>query len=472
MPKPAPASLKIVNPADGRVFASLPCDDRAAVRDKYRAARTAQTAWAGQPLAERLAVIARFRALLVRDAEELARLLTREMGKPIAQSRNELKGVLGRIDFFLAEAPGVLAAEDVHREKDASGGSLVERITQEPLGVIANISAWNYPYFVGGNVFLPALLAGNAVLYKPSEFTTLTGRAIAERLDESGLPRDVFIPLVGGGAVGAELLRQPVDGVFFTGSVATGKKIARAMASRMVKVQLELGGKDPTYVCDDVADVAQAAASLADGAFYNTGQSCCSVERIYVQEGAFESFVKAFVQAVKGFKLGDPTRERTYLGPLARAAQLEVLEAQVADAQRKGARVLTGGRRVKRKGNYFEPTVLVDVDHTMAVMRDESFGPIIGIMSVPGDEAAIALMNDTEFGLTAGVYSSDRARAEKILARVKSGSAYWNCCDRVSPRLPWSGYGNSGMGLTLSRAGIATFTRPRGWHLKERSGSM
>jgi acyl-CoA reductase-like NAD-dependent aldehyde dehydrogenase len=340
-----------------------------------------------------------------------------------------------------------------------------EAVSYEPLGVVANISAWNYPYFVGSNVFVPALLAGNTVLYKPSEFAAMTGLAIAKMLHESGVPDDVFIPVIGAGETGAVLLKQPVDGVFFTGSYATGRKIARSVAGRMIKLQLELGGKDPVYVCEDV-DVAKAAAGIADGAFYNTGQSCCSVERIYVAETVFDAFVKAFVAEVKGFKVGDPEAAGSYIGPLTRAPQLKVLEAQVKDAKAKGAKVLTGGARIKGRGNWFQPTVLVNVNHGMAVMRDETFGPVIGIMPVASDAEAVALMNDTDYGLTAGVYTPDRRRAQKLLAQVASGSVYWNCCDRVSPRLPWSGVGHSGVGLTLSTQGIETFTRPKAWHLR------
>ena len=301
------------------------------------------------------------------------------------------------------------------------------------------------------------------MLYKPSEFATLTGLAIAKMLHDSGVPDDAFIALVGGGEVGAALIRQPVDGVFFTGSYATGRRIAQAVAGRMIKLQLELGGKDPVYVCEDV-DVARAAAGIADGAFYNTGQSCCSVERIYVHEKIFKPFVDAFVAEVKGYRAGDPFDEKTYLAPLARAAQVKVLEAQVRDATKKGATILAGGKR--GKGSRFDATVLVDVDHTMTVMREESFGPVIGLMRVKGDADAVKLMNDTDYGLTAGVYTADRKRARRILAQVASGSVYWNCCDRVSPRLPWSGVGHSGVGLTLSTYGIETFTRPKAWHMR------
>jgi acyl-CoA reductase-like NAD-dependent aldehyde dehydrogenase len=452
--------LKVTNPATGGTIAELATDTPHSVAVKCSAARAAQASWAARPLEQRLACIRRFREGIVSHLDRLAAILTSEVGKPIRQSRNELNGLLGRIDFFLDAAADTLAPRTVF---DADG--MHERITHEPLGVVANISAWNYPYFVGANVFVPALLAGNSVLYKPSEYAMLTGLEIGNLLHSAGVPQDVFQVIVGAGEAGAALLTQPVDGVFFTGSYATGARIAQAVGPRMIRLQLELGGKDPTYVCDDV-EVAAAAASLADGAMYNTGQSCCSVERIYVHEKVHDAFVEAFVREVKGFRIGDPTDESSYIGPLTRAAQLDVLEAQVADARAKGARLLTGGRRLGPPGQWFEPTVFGQVNHTMALMREESFGPVIGIQKVAGDDEAVRLMNDTEYGLTAGVYSKDRVRAERILAQVDAGSVYWNCCDRVSPRLPWSGVKHSGIGLTLSTYGIETFTRPKGWHLR------
>jgi len=454
--------MKIVNPATGSVIADLPEDSPAAVRKKYARARAVQPGWAATPIRKRISAIAAFRERVTSMHETLARTLTQEMGKPIRQSRNELKGLLPRLDFFIAEAERSLQEEKVYADDKQK---LEERISHEPLGVIANISAWNYPYFVGSNVFVPALLAGNAVLYKPSEYATLTGLHIEKMLHEAGVPQDAFIAVVGGGAAGASLLRQPVDGVFFTGSYATGAKIGAAAVRKMIKVQLELGGKDPVYVCDDV-DVGAAAEAVADGAFYNTGQSCCSVERIYVHEKIHDAFVAAFVADVKGFKIGDPTDEATYIGAITRKPQLEVLAKQVADAKKKGAKLLAGGKAIKRKGNWFEPTVFSKVDHRMALMKDESFGPIIGIQKVKDDAEAVRLMNDTEYGLTAGVYTPDEKRARTILSQINAGSAYWNCCDRVSPRLPWSGVGHSGIGLTLSTYGIQAFTRPKAWHLR------
>jgi len=454
--------MKIHNPANGNVIGDVEADTSAKVRAKYARARAAQPAWAELPIKKRLATIAAFRERLAAMQDTLAGTLTAEVGKPIRQSRNELSGLAGRLDFFLAESQRTLRSETVLADVD---NKLEERITHEPLGVVANISAWNYPYFVGSNVFVPALIAGNAVLYKPSEYATLTGLHIAQMLHESGVPEDVFVPVIGDGTTGSALLRQPVDGVFFTGSYETGRRVAASAGRRMIKVQLELGGKDPIYVCDDV-DVKAAAAAVADGAFYNNGQSCCAVERIYVADAIHDEFVDAFVDEVRGFPVGEPTDEATYIGPLTRRAQIAVLKRQVADARKLGGKVLTGGEPIDGRGNWFQPTVVVNADHRMSLMRDESFGPVIGIQRVSGDDEAVALMNDTPFGLTAGVYTRAEKRAKRILARVHAGTVYWNCCDRVSPRLPWSGLGHSGLGLTLSTYGIRTFTRPKAWHLR------
>lgn len=453
-------SLRIENPATGALVRELHTDDEASVTAKVARARAAQPAWASTPLEVRLACLRKFREALDTELERLARTLTSETGKPVSQAKGEIRGLGGRVDYFLEKVPAMLATDVVHAE-----AGLEERITLEPLGVIGNISAWNYPYFVGGNVFVPALLTGNAVVYKPSEFSTLTGLAIAELLHGAGIPADVFVTVVGAADVGKALLGTTLDGVFFTGSYATGARIAEAARTRMIPVGLELGGKDPAYVTDDV-DPKAAAASLADGAFYNAGQSCCAVERIYVHEKVYDAFVSAFVTEVKGFVVGDPEDEKTYLGPLTRKAQLDVLDAQIADAKNKGATVLLGGARREGVGSWFSPTVLVNVSHDMDVMREESFGPLIGIQKVSGDDEAAALMNDTEYGLTAGVFSRDVARAERILRGVSAGSAYINCCDRVSPRLPWSGRGHSGLGSTLGALGVQAFVRPKAWHVR------
>jgi acyl-CoA reductase-like NAD-dependent aldehyde dehydrogenase len=455
------AKLAIHNPASGALLAELPCDDAHSVAAKAAAARAAQPAWAAQPMSERLAVMQRFRAGIVAELEALATTLTLEVGKPISQSRNELNGLLARIDFFIEQAEGAVRDEHVFDD-----GGTHEQISHVPLGVVANVSAWNYPWFVGCNVIVPALLTGNAVLYKPSEFATLTGQHITRLLHAAGVPAALMPCLVGGGDVGQALLAQNIDGLFFTGSHATGVRIAQTLAPRLIKLQLELGGKDPSYVRAD-ADAKAAAESLADGAMYNTGQSCCSIERIYVHESIHDAFVEHFVATVRGMKRGDPMDSATYIGAITRAPQLAVLQAQVADALAKGATLLTGGHALPGPGQWFEPTVMTNVSHAMDLMREESFGPVIGIQKVRDDDEAVALMNDTRYGLTAGVYTRDEAAARALLSKVNAGSVYWNCCDRVSPRLPWSGVGDSGVGLTLSRYGIQTFTRPKAWHLRQ-----
>ncbi len=520
--------LNVTNPATEEVLATIEEDTPESIAAKYQAARQAQVLWSERLYVERSNIVREFRRLLEENADDLAKTLSQEMGKPLKQARNEILGVPDRIDFFLDQTATIMATETVFREESDTAVSLAEtassdtdpemqavpdednnvdtnpeleaapdtvspeegyeppntqtdmqvpaellappirheeRISYDPLGVVANISAWNYPYFVGANVFIPAILTGSAVLYKPSEFTTLTGQAIEKLWTKAGLPEAVFTAIIGGGEAGAALLKQPVDAVFFTGSHATGKKIAAAAAELLVPVQLELGGKDPIYVRADVP-VKEAAESLADGAFYNAGQSCCAVERIYVHSDIYDEFVEAYVEAVKGFVVGDPLDEETYLGPLARKEQQAVLEAQIADATAKGATVLVGGQAKEGKGYYFEPTVLTGVDHTMDVMKEESFGPIIGIQQVSSDDEAIELMNDTRYGLTAGVYTTDQDAALGLLKRLNAGSAYWNCCDRISPKLPWSGRGDSGLGSTLSHLGIRAFLKPKAWHLK------
>jgi acyl-CoA reductase-like NAD-dependent aldehyde dehydrogenase len=455
-------SLTIVNPATGAVIDEVPMTSPAELAILHEAARATQRVWAATAPEERVAVLRAFRELVERDGAALADVLTAETGKPISQSRNELAAVLGRIDFFCDHAAGAVADIEV-----GDDGNTREVITREPLGVVANISAWNYPWFVGTNVFVPALLVGNAVLYKPSEFATLTGRAMGRLLAEAGLPHGLFGVVVGDGPVGAAMLDLAIDAVAFTGSYATGRRIAETMAPRLVPVQLELGGKDPVYVTDDV-DVDAAAAALADGAFYNNGQSCCAVERIYVHRDVAEAFVERFVHEVDGFAMGDPADERTYLGPLTRPAQVAVLAAQVAEAVEHGAVVRTGGSVVDRgAGTWFAPTVLIGVTDGMSVMREESFGPVIGIAVVDDDDEALTRMNDSEYGLTAGVFCRDERRAQTLLSGVEAGSAYWNCCDRVSPRLPWSGRNHSGIGLTLSVEGIVAFTRPKAYHLRQ-----
>lgn len=454
--------MNIVNPATEEIIATLEIDNADSVAKKLKDLREGQSSWKQTLLSERLSIIKQYHALLERDIEHLATSLTEEVGKPLQQSRNEINGSRSRIEWMLNNASTYLSDETM-----SIAENMQEIIKYEPLGVICNISAWNYPYLVGTNVFIPALLAGNTVLYKPSEYATLTGLHIERLLKEAGVPDNVFQVVVGGGEVGKLLLDLPLDGYFFTGSYATGKKIYEAVASKMVPCQCELGGKDPLYVTDDVENIKAVAQSTADGAFYNNGQSCCAVERIYVHENIYDEYVASFVEEVNKWKLGNPKEDGVYLGAISRKSQIGFLENQIKDAVRKGAQVLTGGEALSGTGYFFQPTVVVNVNHEMQIMKEESFGPVIGIMKVKNDKEAIALMNDTEYGLTASVYSSNQERAENILSQMNSGTGYWNCCDRVSAALPWSGRKHSGFGSSLSHAGLRAFTQPKAYHLRK-----
>ncbi|MBT2560344.1 aldehyde dehydrogenase family protein [Pedobacter sp. ISL-68] len=453
--------MQIINPATEEIITSLAEDNSSTLQTKLDTLKKAQPQWANKTLSERVSVIARFSDLLEAGIEELASVLTSEVGKPLQQSRNEINGARARIKWMLTNAEKYLADEIMTDEP-----GLKEIIKYEPLGVVCNISAWNYPYLVGVNVFIPALLSGNAVMYKPSEYATLTGIEIEKKLKKAGVPDDVFHIAIGAKETGAALLEMGFDGYFFTGSYKTGKFIYEKVAAKMVPCQLELGGKDPLYIAEDVNDVASAAVGTADGAFYNNGQSCCSVERIYVHEKNYENYLNAFVTEVKRWKMGQPTADGVYIGALTRKEQILVLEKQIKDALSKGATLLTGGKAIAGKGYYFEPTVLTDVTNDMMVMQEESFGPIIGIMKVKDDAEALNMMKDTDYGLTASVYTADQARAEKILSQLDAGSGYWNCCDRVSAALPWSGRKYSGIGATLSHQGLRAFTKPKGYHLR------
>ena len=455
--------LVIQNPANGDTLAELEKDNFETVHAKLQQLKEGQKAWKQKPLEERISILRNYHNLLERDIEQLSITLTEEVGKPLQQSRNEINGSRSRIAWMIENAHLSLSEEIMSQSEN-----MTEIIRHEPLGVICNISAWNYPYLVGTNVFIPALLAGNAVLYKPSEYATLTGLHIERLLKEAGVPDDVFQVAIGNGEVGGLLLALPLDGYFFTGSFATGKKIYEAVAPKMVPCQCELGGKDPLYVTEDITDIKSVAEGTADGAFYNNGQSCCAVERIYVHEKVYEKYLSAFINEVESWKLGNPKEEGIYIGAISRASQLPFLENQVKDAISKGAFLVTGGERVNGEGNYFKPTVLANVDHRMLVMREESFGPIIGIMKVSNDAEAIALMNDTAYGLTASVYSSNQKRAEAILEKIDSGTGYWNCCDRVSAALPWSGRKHSGFGSSLSHVGMRAFTKPKAYHLRKK----
>jgi len=452
--------LPVIDPATEDVITELNEDTKQSLQNKFGLLKAAQRNWQQKPLSERIAIIKKFSDLLEESKEELASILTSEVGKPIQQSRNEINGGRARIKW-LTENAGKYLSDEIMSQQNG----MEEKISYDALGVICNISAWNYPYLVGINVFVPALLAGNAVMYKPSEHSSLTGLQLEKLLKKAGVPGNIFHVAIGAGTIGELLMELAFDGYFFTGSYKTGKYIYEKLAPKMIPVQCEMGGKDPLYVADDIENIKKVAAATADGAFYNNGQSCCAVERIYVHEKIYDHYIDEFIKEVRSWKVGLPNKEGIYIGPLSRKEQLDILETQVADALKKGATVLTGGKKINDKGYFFEPTVLVNVNHKMAVMKEESFGPVIGIMKVKNDEEAIQLMQDTEYGLTAAVYSSDKSKAENILQQINAGTGYWNCCDRVSAALPWSGRKHSGFGLTLSHAGLRVFTKPKAYHL-------
>ena len=448
---PEEHSLTIRNPATGETIRTVAITADGEVAQKVARARKAQPAWAARAYDERAGLVRAFRDLLAAEADECAALTSSEMGKPVADARSEAQAVLARIDWNLEHVEVMLQPRDV----DGLSSAVQERITYEPVGVVAHIGVWNYPYFVTLNSLIPALLTGSTVLYKPSEYATLTGLRIVDLMHRAGLPVDVVHAVVGSGAAGRALINDDVDMICFTGSVPTGKAVAAVAAERLVRCQLELGGKDAAYVADDV-DIDGAALAVAEGAFYNAGQSCAAIERVYVHDAVYERFLDAFVEAV----------QMTEVGPLARAQQLDVLTAHVQDAREKGARVLIGGERIARDGNWFPSTVIADANSAMRVMRDESFGPIIGVQRVLDDDDAVTQMDNSEFGLGAAVFTNDQARAERILEQLDVGNAYWNTSDRSAVTLPWAGRRHSGLGVSMSESGIRTFLKEKAWHLK------
>ena len=454
--------MKVINPATEELIREIPEDDAKSVQEKFELLKKGHPGWAKLPVQKRVDCIQRFYDLLLAEKDDLAKTLTAEVGKPLKESYNELNGARARMKYFIDNSVKWLSEEWIVTE-----GTTKEKIVYEPFGVIANISAWNYPYLVGVNVFIPALIGGNAVLYKPSEYSTLTGLAIQNLLYKAGVPENVFQSVIGKGNVGEILLNLPLDGYFFTGSYRTGKYIAEKVAPKLVPIGLELGGKDPLYVMDDITDVDKVAGAALEGVVYNNGQSCCAVERIYVHEKIYDQFVKSYTEQAKKLVIGNPMNEKTDIGPLSRKEQQQFLLEQVKDAKEKGATVLYGGNAINSKGYFIEPTVLVNVSHDMKVMKEESFGPVTGIQKVRDDSEALQLMQDTEYGLTAAIYSKSYERAEALMKQMNTGTVYWNCCDRVSGALPWSGRKHSGLGSTLSYQGIRAFVQPKAYHIRE-----
>lgn len=456
-------TLQLENPATNEIFQTLAMPDKDHVRAMIAQARDAFPAWRRTSLAERIAVTQRFVNEMRARQEEIAREITWQMGKPIKQARNEVNTMIDRAQYMAEIAPRALADEML---PDKPG--FMRKIAHEPRGVVLDVAAWNYPLLIAINIVAPAILAGNAVLLKHSALTPLCALRMQEAYRAAGLPEGVMQAVVVDRTGAETLLTSPqVDAVFFTGSVPGGYEVYQAAARGLKRAGLELGGKDPAYVRAD-ADLATTVANVADGAFYNCGQSCCAVERVYVDQKIYPQFLEAFLAEVQTYKLGDPLAEDTYLGPLAQKKQVGVLRAQVEEAVQRGAKVLLGGNATtwNGRGNYFEPTVLSHVTNDMKIMQEESFGPIIAVMPVAGDEEAVRLMNDSRFGLTASIWSRDEAAALKLAPQLEAGTVYLNRCDYLDPALPWIGYKESGLGCSLSHHGFMEVTRLKSYHFK------
>ncbi len=465
---PAPLRMQVqqtISPVDGavvaeRVLATPPEVD--AVLDR---ATAAQRSWREVPLAERVAVVERLVPWMVERADDIGRDLTRQMGRPVAHSPFEIsRGFAERATWLAGAAAEALADTEL---PPAEG--FRRFIRHGPLGVVLVVAPWNYPYLCSVNAVVPALLAGDAVVLKPASQTPLVAERWAEGLAAAGLPDGVFQFVHADHDTVAGMVADPRVGfVAFTGSVPGGHAVQRAASTRFVGTGLELGGKDPAYVRAD-APLGATVAELVDGVYFNAGQSCCGVERIYVEQERFDEFVEAFVAQARGYVLGDPLDPATTLGPLVRAGAATFVRDQIGEAVAKGARALVDPGSFPRSEPgtpYLAPQVLVDVDHSMRVMTEESFGPVVGIMPVDGDDQAVELMNDSAYGLTASIWTADVDAALAVGDRVETGTWYLNRCDYLDPALAWTGVKDSGRGVTLSTLGFRAVTRPKSFHLR------
>ena len=456
--------IQLVNPATEEVFRSIEPTSESELGAILERMRAAQQKWRDVPLTERVEVCRGFVEAFRAMKETVALDITRQMGKPLSQARREVDTALDRAETMLRLAPEALRDEQLPPKE-----GFRRFIRREPLGIVLDIPAWNYPLLITVNCVVPALLAGNAVLIKHARLTPLCGDAFADAFHKTNLPPDLVASVPAGHEPVARLIeRRAVDFISFTGSVKGGREVYRQASGQLLDMGLELGGKDPALVCED-ANFDFAVANLVDGAFYNAGQSCCAVERIYVARPLYQKFVDAYVAEVQKYRVGNPEDADTDIGPLAQRKALEFLEFQVDQATRQGARVLTGGMHIAGRGYYFQPTVLVNVDHGMSVMAEESFGPIIGIMPVDSEAEGIRLMNDSPYGLTASIWTEDAARGEQLAARTAAGTVYVNRCDYLDPELAWVGIKDSGHGCTLSRLGFHYLTRPKSFHLRTRT---
>ena len=457
----APMSeLVIDDPFTGETAARRPLADAAQLDDALTKATEAARAWGASSMAERKALAEGAVAAMLADEERIAAEITSMMGKPLAQATKEVQGMAGRARHMIAVADEALA-DDVLDGPDG----LERRIERVPVGVVFNIPAWNYPLLTCVNVAIPAILAGNALVLKHSTRTALCGEHFADAYRKAGAP-DGLVTAVhcDHGAAAKIAADRRVGYVAFTGSVGGGHAVYRAVASgHFADAGLELGGKDAAYVAED-ADLERAVEGVVDGACYNAGQSCCGIERVYVHASRYDDVVAGAREVIAKMRLGDP-RTDVDMGPMAQPNSPGFLAGQVDAAKSGGAQILAGGKAtsVDDKGRFFEPTLLVGVTHDMAVMREESFGPILPIMKVDSDEEALALMNDSDLGLTASVWTTDRDRAATLARRLEVGTVYMNACDVLDPALPWTGVKDTGKGSTLSRLGFMHLTRPRSW---------
>ncbi len=456
--------LTIINPATDRVIGDIETDTPSEIAHKFTRARRASPRWAAVPFADRAAAVARFADLVGARAGALADILVRETGKPVTQARCELDAARRRIHDALRRAPARLAPRVLEGQALPGMADAEEVVTYEPLGVVCHLSAWTAPWLLGGSVWAPALLAGCAIVYKPSEHATLSGLAAADLLHEAGVPEDVFQRVLGGPEAGAGLLEHPFDGVFFSGCHRTGVRVAQAAVRHLARVHLDLGGKDAAYVCDD-ADLA-VAATVADAAFRNAGQSCRAIARVYAHRALYDVFVTAFTDLVRAFPVGDPAERTTFVGPLGRTDRIDLLDELVRDAVDRGARLLCGGERMARPGSFYAPTVLADCTPEMRVMREPAFGPVVGLAAADDDDHACRLMADNAYGQAATVFTPDRLRAAALLSRLDVGVACWNDPDPIGAALPWAGRGRSGLGAFGGDEGFDAFLRPKGWHLR------
>lgn len=454
-----------ITPIDGTVYLTRPLAGQEQVDTVLASAVDAQRSWSRVPIDQRVAAVYRMVTRMVERADDIGRELTWQMGRPIAHSRAEITRGFQERAAYMADI-----AQDALADLDAGELPGFRRfIRRQPLGVVLVLAPWNYPYLCSVNAVVPALIAGNAVVLKVASQTPLVAERYAEAAKAAGLPDDVFQYVHVDHDTVSRMVADPRVGfVAFTGSVAGGHAVQRAAAARFVGTGLELGGKDPAYVRPD-ARLEPTVAGLVDGVYFNAGQSCCGVERIYVHRSRFDQFVDAFVDTVRGYRLGNPLDADTTLGPMVRTSAAAFVRAQIDDAVAKGARALIDPAwfPADRVGTpYVAPQVLIEVDHQMRVMTEESFGPVVGIMSVSSDDEAVRLINDSRYGLTASVWTDDVEAALGIGDAVETGTWYLNRCDYLDPALAWTGVKDSGRGCSLSRLGYDALTRPKSFHLK------